>query len=136
MDDGRRHGYETADPFNYALLKNYAEINKLHQTLAECLLWDMLSKNRYKFKFRRQHVIGYFIADFVCLNYGLVIEVDGGYHSQYEQQIKDNDRTGFLNDAGFSVIRLTNEEVEASPKAAAERIFDEIFKIIETENEQ
>lgn len=93
------------------------------------MLWDEISKNRFGLKFRRQHIIGIYIADFVCLKYRLVIEVDGGYHSQSDQQASDALRTKALNDAGFKVIRFTNEEVEANPKAIAEQIYDEIFNM-------
>ncbi len=128
-DDKRLHGYETADTMNYHLLKAFALENRRNQTCAEQLLWEEISRNRYGFKFRRQHVIGIFIADFVCLKYRLVIEVDGGYHSQGDQQRSDDLRTNALNDAGFKVVRFTNEQVEADPKAVAERIYDEIFNI-------
>ncbi len=128
-DDKRLHGYETADTMNYHLLKAFALENRRNQTCAEQLLWEEISRNRYGFKFRRQHVIGIFIADFVCLKYRLVIEVDGGYHSQGDQQRSDDLRTNALNDAGFKVVRFTNEQVEAAPKAVAERIYDEIFNI-------
>ncbi len=128
-DDKRLHGYETADTMNYHLLKAFALENRRNQTCAERLLWEEISRNRYGFKFRRQHVIGIFIADFVCLKYRLVIEVDGGYHSQGDQQRSDTLRTNALNDADFKVVRFTNEQVEADPKAVAERIYDEIFNI-------
>lgn len=81
MDDGRIHGFETGDPILYGILKDFARENRSHQTLAEQLLWNELGRNRYNFKFRRQHIIREFIADFICLKYKLIIEVDGGYHS-------------------------------------------------------
>lgn len=114
---------------DYHLLKAFALENRREQTCAEKMLWDEISKNRYGFKFRRQHIIGIFIADFVCLKYRLVIEVDGGYHGQSDQQASDALRTKALNDAGFKVIRFTNEEVVADPKAIAEKIYDELFNM-------
>ena len=128
-DDDRLHGYETADTMNYHLLKPFTLENRKNQTFAERLLWEEIRANRYGVKFRRQHVIGMFIADFVCLKYRLVIEVDGGYHDQSDQQVADVQRTQALNDAGFKVIRFTNDQVEANPKAIAEQIYDEIFNI-------
>ncbi len=128
-DDDRLHGYETADTVNYHLLKTFALENRKNQTCAERMLWEEIRTNRYNFKFRRQHVIGIFIADFVCLKYRLVIEVDGGYHHQSDQQVSDALRTKALNDEGFKVLRFTNEEVEADPKAIAEQIYDEIFNM-------
>lgn len=52
-----------------------------------------------------------FIADFVCLSKRLVIELDGGYHQLPEQQISDEERSKWLEDKGFKVIRFSNEEV-------------------------
>ena len=128
-DDKRLHGYETANTMNYHLLKAFALENRREQTGAEKMLWDEIHRNRYGLKFRRQHIIGIFIADFVCLKYRLVIEVDGGYHSESDQQVSDTLRTQALNAAGFKVIRFTNEEVVSNPKAVAEQIYDEIFNM-------
>jgi hypothetical protein len=50
-------------------------------------------------------------VDFVCLDKQLVIELDGGYHNDPEQQELDRQRTNFLQSKGFSVLRFTNEEV-------------------------
>jgi len=62
-------------------------------------------------KFLRQHIIGDYIVDFVCQENGLIIEVDGGYHAEREQQEDDAIRTSILEEQGFHVIRFTNEEV-------------------------
>ena len=52
-----------------------------------------------------------YIVDFVCIEKKLVIEVDGGYHSEYEQIEKDENRTLRLHDWGFNVIRFKNEDI-------------------------
>lgn len=114
---------------DYRLLKAFALENRREQTFAEKILWEEIRKNKYGLKFRRQHIIGMFIADFVCLKHHLVIEVDGGYHGQSDQQASDAIRTKAMNDAGFKVIRFTNEEVQSDPKAVAEQIYDEIFNM-------
>ena len=62
-------------------------------------------------KFNRQHIIGSYIVDFVCLDAKLVIEVDGGYHAEYRQIKRDENRTDVLNKMGFWVIRFENEEI-------------------------
>ena len=61
--------------------------------------------------FKRQHIIGEFIADFVCLPAKLIIEVDGKYHQLPEQQASDEERQEWLEAKGFTVLRFTNEEV-------------------------
>ena len=97
---------------NYGLLKDLAKKQKENPTEAEKFLWQNL-KNRQlgNYKFRRQHVIDPFIADFVCLEKHLVIEVDGGYHTLPEIEISDNERTEILNQLGFEVLRFKDEEI-------------------------
>ena len=60
-------------------------------------------------KFRRQHAIGRFIADFVCIEKKLVIEIDGPIHGR--QKAADAERARIINKEGFRVIRFSNEEV-------------------------
>jgi methylmalonyl-CoA mutase len=105
----KRFGYETADLALWEVLKGNAKANRQNQTEAENILWQYLRNNQTGFKIRRQHTIDGYIADFVCLPKGLVIEVDGGYHDFTKEQ--DEIRTRILNDEGFKVIRFTNNEV-------------------------
>lgn len=105
------YAYETADAFSYTLLKNFAKENRKNMTDAEEYLWRFLKKNQLGVPFRKQHIIGMFIADFFCLPSKLIIEIDGLYHSIPEQQISDEERTKWLKDKGYKVIRFTNEEV-------------------------
>ena len=65
------------------------------------------------FKFRRQHPFGDFILDFVCIDRKLVVEVDGGQHT--ENAKTDKARTERLLRAGFSVLRFWNHEVFGQP---------------------
>lgn len=103
--------YNTADPILYPLLKEFAHENKRHMTEAESMLWEFLRAGRLGARFKRQHIILGFIVDFVCLESKLVIEVDGGYHSEFEQIQKDEHRTEKIEALGYRVIRFTNEEV-------------------------
>ncbi|QYS91530.1 endonuclease domain-containing protein [Flavobacterium covae] len=81
-------------------------------TEAEKMLWNVLSdKGIDGFKFRRQHIIGEYIVDFVCLEKQLVIEVDGAVHNNKEQIEHDRFRTEWLESKGFKVIRFKNDEV-------------------------
>ena len=109
--DAKWNKFKTAHPFNYEILKENAKYNRQHQTQAESALWEILRGNNLGEKFRRQHIIGDFIVDFVALNSKLIIEVDGGYHNDSEQQKADALRTEFLNSVGFKVLRFTNEQV-------------------------
>ena len=103
--------YNTASPDRYLLLKDFAQTNKRFPTDAEKLLWEHIRARQLSVKFNRQHIIGDYIVDFVCIEKKLVIEVDGGYHSEYKQMEKDELRTERLRELGFSVIRFTNEDV-------------------------
>lgn len=77
-------------------------------TDAERLLWGALLDRRLNgLKFRRQHAIGPYVADFICLDCRLIVELDGGQHSA---QV-DARRTEFLEQAGFRVLRFWNPEV-------------------------
>ena len=80
-------------------------------TEAESAMWECLRGNQLGFQFRRQHPIYGYIPDFVCLKKRLVVEIDGGYHYIGDQPLSDEERTKYLNQYGFEVIRFTNEEV-------------------------
>jgi len=115
--------WQTARDSSYGLLKELAKKQKENPTDAEVFLWKNLKgKQADGYKFRRQHIIDQFIADFVCLEKQLIVEVDGGYHSLPENQISDEQRTKFLNDLGFEVIRFSNEEVINDIEAVLNKI--------------
>ena len=101
----------SADVIEYPLLWAFAKQNRNNPTEAERLLWFYLSNKQLGARFRRQHIIGQYIADFACLDKMLIIELDGGYHSLPEQQISDEQRTADLQKMGYRVIRFTNEEL-------------------------
>lgn len=105
------YSYETADPILYKLLKDFAKRLRQNPTDAEKVLWEYLKGNQLGQPFRKQHIIGEFIADFVCLPAHLIVEADGGYHQLPEQQVDDETRTQWLNEQGFRVIRFTNEQI-------------------------
>lgn len=105
----RKH--ETADCANYELLKAFAKRSRTHSTPAEGMLWESLRGNQLGCKFRRQHIIGNYIADFACIRFKLVVEIDGGYHQQGNQPLMDAERTADLKSRGFTVLRFTNEQV-------------------------
>ena len=105
------NNYRLAYPDRYDLLKLFSKNNKKEPTEAENILWQVLRGKGLGQKFRRQHIIGDYIADFVCLSCSLVIEVDSGYHQDAKQQEIDAIRTEYLEYVGFSVLRFTNEEI-------------------------
>ena len=106
-----KYDYQTADPMLYMRLKAYSKEMRKFATEAESILWEYLRAKQLGKTFKRQHIIGDYIADFVCLESGLIIELDGGYHQLPEQQISDEQRTEWLEKHGFRVIRFKNEEL-------------------------
>ncbi|MFT0745119.1 DUF559 domain-containing protein [Synechococcus sp. RC10B2] len=81
-------------------------------TTAESLLWELLRDRRLLGrKFRRQHPIGQFIADFFCDDARLIIEIDGAVHREPTQQERDRLREEILREHGFAILRFTNEQI-------------------------
>ncbi len=103
--------YQTASPDRYELLKAFAKENRNNMTPSEVKLWNNLRAKNIGCRFLRQHIIGDYIVDFVCIEEGLIIEVDGGYHSELNQMNNDEQRTSVLARMGFDIIRFSNEEV-------------------------
>jgi len=82
------------------------------ETEAERRLWGYLRDRRLGgFKFRRQVPIPPYIADFVCMSHGFVVDVDGATHGDAHEVEYDERRTGFLISKGFSVHRVQNVDV-------------------------
>ncbi|MEL1240162.1 endonuclease domain-containing protein [Flavobacterium flavipallidum] len=94
-----------------------------NQTEAEEKLWLAVKDNQIAgYKFRRQHPISIYVADFYCHALQLVIEIDGKYHLDEEQQILDQKRTADIEFQGLKVIRFTNEEILLNLPDVVEKI--------------
>ena len=90
-------------------------------TDAERLLWHHLrSRQLAGLKFRRQHVLGRYIIDFICLDHNLVIEVDGGQHAV--QPEPDARRDAQLAEQGYRVLRFWNHEVLGNIEGVLETV--------------
>ena len=105
-------GWETADALAYTTVENNAVNNRHAMTPAEKRLWEELKGNKLGVHFRRQHVIGMYIVDFVSLKNHLVVEVDGDYHREPAQQLADRYRSDYLQGKGYRILRFTNHQVE------------------------
>lgn len=95
-------------------------------TEPEIKLWQYLRNEQLGVKFRRQHSIGEYIADFYCTKLKLVIEIDGGSHFNDEAIEYDSIRTNFFKSLGIEVIRFNNDEVMTN----IEGVFEIIQKIL------
>ncbi len=121
--------FQTADAHIYSLLKTYVQNHRNNPTQAEDKLWHLLKNKQLEgFKFRRQHIIGSFIADFVCLSQQLIIEVDGLIHQLTENQLSDKDRTEWLESNGWRIIRFTNENVLNNEQDTLNKILNALNK--------
>jgi very-short-patch-repair endonuclease len=93
-------------------LTHLAKHLRKKSTDVERLLWSHLRAGRFEgLKFRRQHPIGQYIADFVCLERKLIIELDGGQHSFPEDVLKDEQRDAWFEQEGYAVVRFWDNEV-------------------------
>ena len=93
------------------------------QTEAEALLWKHLrNRQLLGLKFRRQHPIGPYFADFACIDIGLVIELDGGQHASDDAAAQDAVRVRRMAAAGFTTRRFWNHEVLQQTAAVLETI--------------
>jgi very-short-patch-repair endonuclease len=100
----------------------FAQKLRLSQADAEKVVWSVLRNQQLGYKFRRQHKIGNYIVDFVCLEEKQIIELDGGQHTAE----KDKDRTAFLQQEGFRILRLWNNDVLENKAGVIQRITQEL----------
>lgn len=109
------------------LTRDAARQLRRDQTDAERILWSRLRNSQLKgFKFRRQYPIGPFFADFFCQEAKLVIELDGSQHA--DQSDRDEQRTKFLRDEGYVVLRFWNHQVISEIDEAMQLIADTLPK--------
>lgn len=79
-------------------------------------------------KFKRQVPIGIYIADFLCCELKVVVEIDGGIHSREGGKEYDENREAYLQSRGYRIVRFANKEISASLDSVLERIVEEIFR--------
>ena len=110
------------------ILFEFAKELRNNPTEAESFLWNFLSENKINdVRFKRQHPVLYFIADFYCHKAKLIIEIDGGYHQLPEQYQYDMNRDYELERLGLKTIRFTNKQVFSET--------EKVLNIIKTEVE-
>jgi very-short-patch-repair endonuclease len=110
-------------------MKGYSPVNRdrakslrKSSTDAELRLWRLLrARQILPHKFRRQHPLGAYIVDFVCIEKMLIIEVDGGQHMDEAEY--DARRTAVLEQAGYRIIRFWDNDVLLRPQSVLESIY-------------
>jgi len=123
---GTEHANFTTDPISWNLLIDKAKEMRHLPTKAEDALWGCIRNRKIDYKIRRQHIVNGYIADFICIEKRVIIEVDGGIHQTKEQKEHDTFRTEVLNNSGFFVMRFTNEEVLENPYRVAKHIKEQL----------
>ncbi len=108
------------------IFENAAFLRK-NMTHEEKIVWGYICNNQLDFKFRRQHPIWMYIADFYFHELKLVIEIDGGIHNREDVKTNDTIRENDLTDFGITVIRFTNDEI----KFTINKVIAEIRNTIE-----
>ncbi len=104
--------------------KDFARNLRRTLTDAERTLWQRLrSRDLVGHKFRRQHPVGRFVVDFVCLEAGVIVEIDGGQHAGSPG---DAIRTHFLEANGYLVLRFWNNDVLTQTGAVSVAILEAV----------
>jgi len=83
-----------------------------NMTPAEKNLWSYLRLKPLGYKFRRQHAISKYVADFYCHAVKLIIEIDGAIHNTKETKETDNARQSFLESEGIKFLRFSNDDID------------------------
>ena len=103
-----------------SIFRNAKALRK-ESTSAEKLFWEIVKSRKLKgLKFRRQHPLRFYVADFYCHEAQLVIELDGNIHDIEEVKLKDKEREEVIKEFGLTIMRFTNDEV-----------FTELDKVVE-----
>ena len=103
------------------ILRERAREMRLNPTPGERAMRRLIGRDRLGIGFRRQHAIGDYIVDFVCLPLRLIVEVDGGHHNA-EASAYDARRDAWLKGRGYRVLRFWNAEVFQNPDGVVEAI--------------
>jgi len=125
MEELNKSMYYGAKPVTFEA----ARILRENMTQYEKLLWDRLKQKQVcGLRFRRQHPIDFFIADFYCHEVRLVVEIDGEIHN--DQKEYDDGRSAEMERYLIKVIRFTNSEVEKQLDDVVKRIENEVISRI------
>lgn len=102
--------------------RDFARSLRKQPSRAERALWEMLRDRGVGVKFRRQHPIEPYVADFACVEARLIVEVDGLSHDVSDQVAHDERRSAFLAEAGWRVLRVRDADVLSEPQQVLDRI--------------
>jgi leucyl-tRNA synthetase len=110
----------TSESKTWKAIKENVRENRKNPTIAEEKIWQAVRNSKLGYKFRRQHSIDRYIVDFICVEKKLVVEIDGPIHDYQKEE--DAERTQFIEQGGFRVIRFSNNEVLGNLSAVLQKI--------------
>ncbi len=129
MQENKKDYYKRLHKNAGGLIFEFAKSMRRTPTIAESILWDSLrNKKLGGFKFRRQHPIAEFVADFYCPEKKLVVEVDGSIHREKEQVESDRERTEIFKRMEIHVLRFTNLMIRNNIELVLKTILAELQK--------
>ena len=110
--------------------RSFARGLRQRQTDAERRIWSRLrDRQLFGCKFRRQHPVGPYFADFACLEIGLAIELDGGQHAEKRAQMHDVIRSDVLAGYGLEVMRFWDNDVLRETDAVIAAIAQKVMAL-------
>jgi imidazole glycerol-phosphate synthase subunit HisF len=127
-----KNPYKKGGMFEGASFLLFEKAKHLRKKLtgAEEILWMHLRKGISGYKFRRQHPIATYIADFFCYKLKLIVEVDGSIHNNSKTISNDITRQNDLEKLGYTVIRFTNVEIFEQVDAVLNKISESVNNIV------
>ena len=120
--------FEGANNLVFELAKDLRK----NMTQAENVLWMHLKSGINGLKFRRQHPLGIYIADFYCHKIKLIIEADGSIHDKPELKEYDKEREECLKAKGYHILRFTNKEIFIGIETVLEKIKTEVENLFQS----
>ena len=112
--------------YNILKLKDRRIELRTKQTPQEIILQSRLRREQLGLKFRRQHSIGGYIADFYCPSKKLAIEIDGSQHFEKEAKEYDSVRSNYFEGLNIKVLRFTNAEINTNMEGVLQKIITEL----------
>ena len=116
---------KTAQHFYTKESLEFSKELRKNMTDAESILWYYLrNKQLNGYKFRRQEAVGKYVADFVCYETKIIIELDGGQHNEPDEIERDTTRQKFLESNGFKILRFGNNEIFENLEGVLSKILE------------
>ena len=132
-----KNPYKKGGMFEGASYLVFQNAKNLRNTMteAELILWAHIKGGINGLKFRRQHPIGNYIADFFCHKVKLIIELDGSIHKHSAVSELDEIRQRDLESLGYHIIRFSNNDIYKNLESVIETIRQTIIKLINSQNQ-